>query len=139
MIGNGNSWCLMATNHFTKKVEAIPIKITEMMWWKLSNQIRMPSRTTSRHGLRVWRFLTRLNMAHRLSELPMRYSIHQSQLSLYQSDSLCSESEGDQLEDLGVLPNTQTWIHLTSSITNHPPTFHFIIYSYCCCHVVIIC
>ncbi|KAK6305179.1 hypothetical protein J4Q44_G00239590 [Coregonus suidteri] len=39
-----------------------------------------------------------------------------------QSDSLCTESEGDQLEDLGVLPNTQTWIHLMSSITNHPPT-----------------
>ncbi|XP_045074260.1 NT-3 growth factor receptor-like, partial [Coregonus clupeaformis] len=26
-----------------------------------------------------------------------------------QSDSLRSESEGDQLEDLGVRPNTQTW------------------------------
>ncbi|XP_024295080.1 uncharacterized protein LOC112263249 [Oncorhynchus tshawytscha] len=35
------------------------------------------------------------------------------------SDSLCSESEGDQLEELGVLPNTQTWIHLMSSITNY--------------------
>ncbi|KAK6302095.1 hypothetical protein J4Q44_G00281480 [Coregonus suidteri] len=54
-----------------------------------------------------------------------------------QSDSLCSESEGDQLEELGVLPNTQTWIHLMSSITIHPPTFHYIIYSYCCCHVII--
>ncbi|KAK6293456.1 hypothetical protein J4Q44_G00357820 [Coregonus suidteri] len=53
-----------------------------------------------------------------------------------QSDSLCSESEGDQLEDLGVLPNTQMWIHLMSSINNHPPTFHYIIYCYC--HVVII-
>ncbi|KAK6302935.1 hypothetical protein J4Q44_G00272900 [Coregonus suidteri] len=53
-----------------------------------------------------------------------------------QSDSLCSESKGYQLksapvlQDLVVLPNTQTWIHLMSSITNHPPTFHYIIYSY---------
>ncbi|KAM9498058.1 uncharacterized protein ACWYII_001668 isoform 3-T13 [Salvelinus alpinus] len=41
-------------------------------------------------------------------------------------------------QELGVLPNTQTWIHLMFSITNHPPTFHYIIYSYCC-HVIIIC
>ncbi|KAK6328927.1 hypothetical protein J4Q44_G00009050 [Coregonus suidteri] len=61
----------------------------------------------------------------------------QKPVSLDQSDSLCSESVGDQLEDLG--PNTQTWIHLMSSIINHPPTFHYIIYSYCCCHVVVIC
>ncbi|KAK6302109.1 hypothetical protein J4Q44_G00281620 [Coregonus suidteri] len=54
-----------------------------------------------------------------------------------QSDSLCSESEGDQLGELGVLPNTQTWIHLMTSITIHPPTFHYIIYSYCCCHYLL--
>ncbi|XP_014016849.1 uncharacterized protein [Salmo salar] len=42
------------------------------------------------------------------------------------------------LEELGVLPNTQTWIHMMSSITNHPPTSHYIIYSYCCCHYLLI-
>ena len=35
------------------------------------------------------------------------------------------------LQDLWVLSNTQTWIHLMSSITNHP--FHCI--GYCYCHV----
>ncbi|KAK6304949.1 hypothetical protein J4Q44_G00237290 [Coregonus suidteri] len=44
-------------------------------------------------------------------------------VSLDQSNSLCSESEGDPLEDLEVLPNTQMWIHLMSSITNHHLTF----------------
>ncbi|XP_020363995.1 uncharacterized protein LOC109909338 [Oncorhynchus kisutch] len=67
---------------------------------------------------------------------PQEVSRPPEPVSSYQSDSLCSDSEGDQLEELGVLPNTQTWIHLMSFITNHPPTFHYILYSYCC-HVII--
>ncbi|XP_070302310.1 uncharacterized protein [Salvelinus sp. IW2-2015] len=68
---------------------------------------------------------------------PQEVSRPPEPVSSDQSDSLCSESERNQLEDLGVLPNTQTWIHLMSSITNHPPTFHYIIYSYCCCHYLL--
>ncbi|KAM9464706.1 uncharacterized protein ACWYII_009789 isoform 1-T1 [Salvelinus alpinus] len=41
------------------------------------------------------------------------------------------------LEELGILLNTQTWIHMMSFTTNHPPTFHYIIYSYCCCHYLL--
>uniref|UniRef100_A0A8C7IFC3 CMP-N-acetylneuraminate-beta-galactosamide-alpha-2,3-sialyltransferase 4 n=1 Tax=Oncorhynchus kisutch TaxID=8019 RepID=A0A8C7IFC3_ONCKI len=41
------------------------------------------------------------------------------------------------MKDLGVLPSTQTWVHLMSSITNLTPTFHYIIYSYCCCHYLL--
>ncbi|KAM9432046.1 uncharacterized protein ACWYII_016299 [Salvelinus alpinus] len=63
---------------------------------------------------------------------PLEVSHPPEPVSSDQSDSLCSES--DQLEELEVLPDTQTLIHL-SSITNHPPTFHYIIY--CCCHYLL--
>ncbi|KAK6312221.1 hypothetical protein J4Q44_G00178850 [Coregonus suidteri] len=206
---NGNSWCLTATDHFTKWVEAKPIKfskgrdetgeatskvmmdifnthgspeviLSDRERWNTNGLVNGPTRPLmstrkgagetegelpelGNHLLRVTS--VEANNILQLEQLdgrplkaltpytsvkpnrqrpstvraPQRVSHPPEPVSLDRSDSLCPELEGDQLEDLGVLTNTQTWIHLMSSITNPPPTFHYISYSYCYYHVVIIC
>eukprot|EP00063_Salmo_salar_P082037 XP_014056872.1 PREDICTED: solute carrier family 2, facilitated glucose transporter member 7-like [Salmo salar] len=84
---NGNSWCLTATNHFTKWVEAIPIKITEtppdVVEVVEPDQKAFEDHLQARTEKDVEVFdQVRLNMDPQLSELPRRYPIHQSQLSL---------------------------------------------------------